>query len=110
MALDLERSTSIWNEMRRTNQNDFLDNVIETAVRYARMRVDYFRADAERQRTIGADRTATHNALISHIDVLARVMKQNGEDAAWRERLGNDRKSIGDFACWLHALLGLGAR
>jgi hypothetical protein len=28
----------------------------------------------------------------------------------WREMLTNDRKAIGDFACWLHALIGISMR
>lgn len=53
--------------------------------RYARMRVDYLLADAERQRVLGADRRACHNVLIASCDILARNMAERGEDGTWRK-------------------------
>ncbi|MFZ1641935.1 MAG: hypothetical protein WAV07_11025 [Candidatus Contendobacter sp.] len=32
---------------------------------------------------------------------------QRGETIGWRALLGDDRKNIGDFACYLHCLLGV---
>jgi hypothetical protein len=37
-------------------------------------------------------------------------MKKVGQDIEWRRLLGNDRKEIGDFACFLVAHLGILAR
>ncbi len=37
-------------------------------------------------------------------------MAKAGEDVAWRTVLGEDRKNIGDFACYLHCILGLRSR
>jgi hypothetical protein len=37
-------------------------------------------------------------------------MKKAGEDDSWRIKLGTDRKRIGDFACLVHALIGIEAR
>jgi len=56
------------------------------------------------------ERTIAHNAFISACDVLSRNMKAAGEDIQWRFQIGNDRKSIGDFACLLHAVIGIKAR
>jgi hypothetical protein len=33
-----------------------------------------------------------------------------GEDNAWRALLTGERKTIGDFACWLHALVAIEMR
>lgn len=52
---------------------------------------------------------AAHNALIDSTNILSRVMVKIGEDAAWRQKLGDDRKEIGDWACHVHALLGIEA-
>jgi len=38
------------------------------------------------------------------------LVVKSGQSIRWRERLGDDRKVIGDFACHLHAILGLRAR
>lgn len=36
-------------------------------------------------------------------------MANNGEDITWRKTLGDDRKIIGDFACYVHCILGIQA-
>jgi len=54
-------------------------------------------------------RTATHDTLIDACDILSRNMKKSGEDASWRALL-KERKEIGDFACYIHCVLGLAAR
>lgn len=108
--MDYESAVDVWQVIRTSSHSNLRQDLVDLAVRYARIRVDYLLADTERQRDLGADRSACHNALIASCDILARNMAQRGEDAAWRQRLGNDRKAIGDFACLLHAILGLAAR
>jgi len=84
--------------------------LVDTAIRYAQLRLEWLRASADRQSVIGADRSACHNSLISACDALARNMESADEESSWRMILGNDRKRIGDFACFLHCILGLSAR
>ncbi len=55
-------------------------------------------------------RTAAHNAFIDAANILSRAMGQAGQDNEWRRVLGDDRKVIGDFACFLVAHLGVLAR
>ena len=54
--------------------------------------------------------TYSDDALIASCDILARNMAHRGENDLWRIQRGQDRKDIGDFACLLHAMLGLAAR
>jgi len=56
------------------------------------------------------ERTIAHNAFISSYDILARNMTKQGEVTFWMKLIGPDRKEIGDFACWLHLIMGLKAR
>ena len=44
-----------------------------------------------------------------HFDILSLHMAKWGETIGWRALLGADRKNIGDFACYLHRLLGVKA-
>ena len=37
-------------------------------------------------------------------------MARVGEDNAWRESLGEERKNIGDFACYVHCFVSLAGR
>ncbi len=85
-------------------------DMIDKALVYARVRVDWLRANTESQAAMGARRTALHNAFITSCNTLALAMTATGEDASWRKQLGKDRKIIGDFACFVHCILGQMAR
>ena len=85
-------------------------NVIESAVRYARIRTDWRRASLDERRAMDEVRTRAHNAFIDDCNLLSRTLVQHGGSAKWRRALGDDRKQIGDFACYIHCYLGLQAR
>lgn len=85
-------------------------DLIERAVRYSRLRTDWELADAEGRADIDEPRRLAHNAFIDVCNILTRAMRQQGLDTAWREQLGEDRRRIGNFACFVHCILGLNAR
>jgi hypothetical protein len=80
------------------------------AVRYARMRTEWRLADVKRRQQADSQRRIAHDAFIDGCNILSRNMAKQGRDITWRERLGRDRQVIGDFACYLHCILGLQAR
>ncbi len=80
------------------------------AVRYARHRTDWRLGDLETRRAMDGNRRAAHNALIDACNILSRACAKAGRPNEWRRQLGEDRKELGDFACHVHALLGLQAR
>jgi len=108
--MDYARAASIYARFRSSQLFELKSDLIAAAVRYACIRVDWLLADAEKQRRIGEDRTPAHNAFIVTCDILSRNMTKHGEDGSWRTELGSDRKVIGDFACYLHCILGVSAR
>jgi hypothetical protein len=84
--------------------------LLRTAIRYTNMRVEWlFMTSAERLE-VDRQRTAAHNAFIDAVNILSRAMGQAGQDNSWRQVLGENRKDIGDFACFLVAHLGILAR
>ena len=84
--------------------------LLRTAIRYTNMRVEWlFMTSAERLE-VDRQRTAAHDAVIDAVNILSRSMRQAGQDNSWREVLGDNRKDIGDFACYLVAHLGILAR
>jgi len=87
-------------------ENDLLAQV----VRYARIRTDWQLADHDQRREIDGSRIAAHNALIDACNILSRAMSERGKDTEWRAQLGQDRRGIGDLACFVHCILGLSAR
>ena len=80
------------------------------ALDYAHIRATWaFLSDGERLEK-DRGRTLAHNAFIDACNILSRNMAKAGEDNAWRTLLTDERKTIGDFACWLHALVGIEMR
>ena len=101
---------SLTKEKRDPDFTALLEQFLKDAVQYAHIRAEwYFKS---RKKKIHADqaRTAAHNSFISSCNILARYMKNNNLESTWREEIGEDRKVIGDFACYLHCLLGLRSR
>jgi hypothetical protein len=84
--------------------------LIYLAVKYAQERVAWHLASTEDRRAREQVRVAAHNSLVDACNVLSRQMGAAGMGNEWRARLGDDRRVIGDFACFLHCLLGIRAR
>ncbi len=108
--MDLPKTKDIYEVLLTSQQQTFVNSLVKSAVRYARLRVDWLLSDQEGRNELEAERTASHNAFISTCDILSRNMLKSGEDNSWRTQIGNKRKDIGDFACLIHAVLGINAR
>lgn len=80
------------------------------AIRYARMRVDWYMLISDRRCDLDEARTRSHDAFIDSCNALSRAMGGRDLDNGWRNQIGYTREAIGDFACCLHAVLGLRAR
>lgn len=91
---------------------ELYQDLMEKVERYAvDFRVPWFR-DFDRDDRIKYDnqRTGAHNQVIRAFDILARYETGHGVLASWRERLGDNRKKIGDFACFLMYVYGICGR
>jgi hypothetical protein len=97
-------------EAMKPGDAELLADVLRAAIRYSQLRAEWMLMTIEERREIDARRTAAHNAFIDALNILSRAMKKAGQDNEWRRLLGDDRKEIGDFACFLTAHLGILAR
>jgi hypothetical protein len=84
--------------------------LLQLALGYARRRADWRMADLETRKAADAARTAAHDAFIDACNILSRNLAKRGRPNLWRQRLGDNRKEIGDFACYVHCILGIQAR
>ncbi len=75
-----------------------------------RIRVDYLNADIQQRIEMENLRESKHNVFIDACNILSRNMLKKNENADWRIFIGNDRKVLGDFACYIHCILGIKAR
>ena len=92
---------------------EIYENLVAVATRYAGIRAEWRLWDGITKIERDDIRTSCHNSLIVKFDMLARHLKTRGKDAAWRDVLGykkDDRKTIGDFACYLVFVNSLNAR
>lgn len=80
------------------------------AVDYARIRAQWQLTSREQRIEMDQRRRLAHNAFIDACNILSRNMAKEDEDNSWRAELGDDRKIIGDFACYIHCFLGIEAR
>lgn len=80
----------------------------QRAVKYAHIRAGWNLLTREQKQDTDSSRTHAHDAFINSVQILARLQGEAG--AAWKEALGEDRKRIGDFACYLALFQGLEAR
>jgi hypothetical protein len=101
---------NILQQLKSSSHFSLADSLVRSAIRYARLRVDWYLLSAPERINTDKERTIAHNAFISACDILSRNMIKSNEDASWRKRIGDDRKDIGDFACWIHLIYGLKAR
>ena len=108
--MELPEAREIYDAIAKSKLSALRRQFLEAAVRYAEKRTAWALASPDERRTLGAARSAAHDAFIDACNILSRNMAEGGEDNSWRRRIGTDRKEIGDFACFLHCLLGLTAR
>ncbi|MBK6915013.1 MAG: hypothetical protein IPH11_15630 [Ignavibacteriales bacterium] len=105
-----EQAKKIFNQINQTKLFLLKKDLINYAVEYSRIRVEWYLASDEGKEALEDSRSRKHNAFIDACNILSREMLKNNEDASWRKDLGNDRKVIGDLACYVHCFLGLSSR
>lgn len=108
--MELHTAKEILAAIESTSLTSLKEDLIRLAVRYARIRTDWYFMDRENRQEADVMRTAAHDALIDACNILSRNMNKVGEDNGWYGLMQHDRKEIGDFACHLHALLGIRMR
>ena len=111
-ALDFQQMQKIHGELLKEIGDDpeavkLYEDLIDAANRYAGIRAKWLRMSKEEKMDTDSLRTAHHDSVITHLNMLARYLKMQGKQAMWREQLGDVeengyvRKGIGDFACYL---------
>ncbi len=114
-SLILEEMQSLHREIKEEAGRDgdaleLYKNLIDAAVKYSLFRANWHFWDKEKKMTEDSRRTKCHDIVIDCFNILARYLKNQGKAAAWLDILGDDRKRIGDFACYLIFAESLNAR
>lgn len=120
-ALTMEQMEALHREMteeigKDSEAEEIYEELIDKAVEYVQFRAEWKHMSREEKMDRDPSRTAKHDSLIVHFNMLARYLKIQGKAAAWRDALGDEkedgyiRKRIGDFACYLVFIQAVNAR
>lgn len=89
--------------------SDLLGNLYAKAARYANIRAEWLQKTREQKMDEDPYRTSSHDSFITAVRMIARF--EGNASAEWTGMLDmDDRKRIGDFACWLAMRRGIEAR
>ena len=108
-SITMEQAVEIYQRIYKALDPDdedgmeILGEYLAAAGKYAR----------EEKSDTDANRTACHNKVIFHLNILSRYLASKEKDISWRNELGDEkenRKKIGDFACYVALMEGLDAR
>ena len=108
--MNWEKATGIAFEIGKSKLAERRMELFRKAAEYARIRVEWQLSTPEERLTMEERRRLVHNEFIETCEAMCRNMQEVGEDVSWKSELGKDRKEIGDFACYVHLILGLVAR
>lgn len=89
---------------------EFVDDCLNKACAYSFMRVQWEFWDREKRMEKDSLRSSYHNAFIDSLNILARLLNSEGIETKWRQQLGDNRKRIGDFACFMTYIIGINNR
>lgn len=117
--LSFEKSLEIYNQL--ITGLDFKNEeikllwrkLIEAAISYSVIRSHWHLYNREERMEKDARRTASHNAFIASLNMFSRFQLKNGVKPFWRDKLGDEkdnRKKIGDFACFIAYIYGINSR
>jgi len=115
--MDHRSWTALLETVANLPQSDLIlfDELVVCAARYARARLDWRLAGAGEKPAMDQARTRAHDRFIDACNALSRACVRAGQSTDWRAvwgpaRTGEERKRIGDFACFIAYRLMLEAR
>lgn len=116
-ALTMENALEIYNEIvssvtscKDEDKMEFYDDMIKKACSYAKIRGEWEYMTKEEKMDADQGRTIKHNAFIDSVNILSRLITNDGVNSDWREKLGDNRKRVGDFACFIAYITGISNR
>lgn len=100
MALDYQTAYQAFTAVQNSKLTELRKSLYKAAVHYATIRAEWEFQSIDNR--VDAARTIVHNRFIDSCNIFSREQAKIGEDNRWRVLLGNDRKMIGDWACYVN--------
>ncbi len=89
---------------------DFWNDCLKKAADYTIIRNRWEMMSKEEKRDADEGRSLKHDGFITSLNILSRIAQKEGVDNSWRDELGEERKRIGDFACFITYITGISNR
>ena len=115
-TLSIEIASDIFKEIRNSindtdeDAKELYEDFLDGAFKYASIRSLWLTMSKDEKMERDKERTFKHDSIINRVNILARYLEKMGNDISWRAELGDSRKRIGDFACYIVLFYGLEAR
>lgn len=114
-ALTYAEASEIYSEIvrnlddRDSDHMEFYDDFVKKCIRYAGIRAEWRLKSVQEKMDTDSNRTSAHDAVIRGLTIIGRL--QGDKAAGWVSKVGlDDRKRIGDLACYVALWSGLEAR
>jgi hypothetical protein len=110
-ALDIyERMTASIEACSFADKTEFWNDLLKGAAEYTKVRNDWELMSREERMETDKSRTMTHDGFITSLNLISKIAEKEGQDISWRMELGEERKRLGDFACFVSYITGISNR
>ena len=110
LTLNFNNAYLFYYQIDQSSLTSLKKSLFLAAIRYAHIRAEWSYKSTDEKADTETERTASHNHFIDTCNILSRNQAKIGEDNSWRKELGENRKIIGDFACYIHLFIGIKSR
>lgn len=93
-----------------TEEMEYWNDFITSCLEYAEIRSTWLFLSREEKLEKDTLRTAIHNTVLRNLSILKRIFEIKNKNIAWYNRFNDDRKRIGDFACYISYIHSLTSR
>ena len=114
-ALTYAEASEIYSEIIRNlddrdrDHQEFYEDLVKKCIRYAGIRAEWRQKTVQEKLDTDSSRTSAHDAVIRGLTIIGRLQGEKAE--GWMNKLCmDDRKRIGDLACYVALWSGLEAR
>ena len=90
--------TEKYHESRDEILTELVDDLISQALKYAKMRIDWYGFSREERAEKDSLRSSIHDRFIDNLNILNRYLTKEGMETLETD---DDRKVVGDFACYI---------
>ena len=114
-ALTFEECQNIHQTILNNTGNDeeileVWSEFLQASISYAHIRSQWLLWEREERQQKDEGRTAKHERVTYCLKLLSRYLGQEGVDVSWFDAIEDNRKQIGDFACYIAYIYSINAR